>query len=420
MRVPTVTNRTRVLITGIGAVTTIGTGRAALWEGAMRNESVVRCLTRFDAAPFRSRVAGQIDDFDPLVYMDKRRENRLDRFAQFSLASSLLAVEDAHLTLTPQTCERTAIYIGSALGGIGYAETQHEKYVHEGIRAVNPALALSVFGGASSSNVAIELGITGPTVSNANGCASGAIAIGEAWRLLQDGHIDVVFAGGSEAPLYPLTFGSFSIIKAMSTRNDDPQHASRPFDAGRDGFVMGEGAAVLILETEAHAVARGAQIYGEVLGYATTNDAYHMTAPHPEGIHTARAMQQALATARLAPEQIDYINAHASSTPLNDATETKSIRDVFGDYAYRIPVSGTKGMTAHSLGASGAIEAALCALALTHRRIPGTTNLETPGPGCDLDYVPEGPREGDYRHILSNSFGFGGMNASLVFGRYDG
>jgi 3-oxoacyl-[acyl-carrier-protein] synthase II len=305
------------------------------------------------------------------------------------------------------------------LGGIGYAETQHEKYVHEGIRAVNPALALSVFGGASSSNVAIELGVTGPTVSNANGCASGAIAIGEAWRLLQDGYVDLVFAGGSEAPLYPLTFGSFSIIKAMSTRNDDPEHASRPFDAGRDGFVMGEGAAVLILETEAHAVARGAQIYGEVLGYATTNDAYHMTAPHPEGIHTARAMRQALATAGLAPEQIDYINAHASSTSLNDATETKAIRDVFGDRAYRIPVSGTKGMTAHSLGASGAIEAALCALALTHRRIPGTTNLETPGPGCDLDYVPEGPREGDYRTILSNSFGFGGMNASLIFGRYD-
>jgi 3-oxoacyl-[acyl-carrier-protein] synthase II len=410
----------RVLITGIGAVTTIGTGRAALWEGAMRGESAVRCITRFDATPFRSRIAAQIDDFDPLTYMDRKREGRLDRFAQFSLAASLLAVEDAALALTDAVRERTAIYIGSALGGIGYAETQHERYMAEGIRAVNPALALSVFGGASSSNIAIELGITGPTVSNANGCASGAIAVGEAWRLLREGHADVAFAGGSEAPLYPLTFGAFSIIKAMSTRNDDPRRASRPFDAERDGFVMGEGAAVLILETEAHAVARGAQVYGEVLGYATTNDAHHMTAPLPSGGQTARAMREALATADLMPEQIDYINAHASSTPLNDATETKSIRDVFGTHAYRIPVSGTKGMTAHALGATGAIEAALCALAITHRCVPGTANLETPGPGCDLDYVPDGPRAGDYRYVLTNSFGFGGMNASLVLGRYDG
>ena len=415
-----VTERTRVLITGIGAVTTIGTGRAGLWEGVMRGESTVRCITRFDASPFRSRIAGEIADFDPLAYMDKRRENRLDRFAQFSLASSLLAAEDAHLTIDARLGERTAIYIGSAIGGIGFAEVQHERYVRDGIRAVNPALALAVFGGASSSNVAIDLGITGPTVSNANGCASGAIAIGEAWRLLQQGHVDVVFAGGAEAPLYPLTFGSFTVIKAMSTRNDDPRHASRPFDVARDGFVMAEGAAVLVMETEAHAVARGARVYGEVLGYATTNDAHHMTAPHPEGIHTARAMREALATADLAPEQIDYVNAHASSTPLNDATETKSIRDALGDHAGRIPVSGTKGLTAHSLGASGAIEAAICALALTHRCIPPTTNLVTPGPGCDLDYVQDAPREGDYRYMLSNSFGFGGMNASLIFGRYDG
>ncbi len=412
--------KARVLITGIGAVTPIGTGRAALWEGAMRGESAVRALTRFDASAIRSRVAAQIDDFDPLAYIDRRRENRLDRFAQFSLAASLLALEDASLMLTRPVCERTAIYIGSALGGIGYAETQHERYINEGIRAVNPALALSVFGGASSSNIALDLGITGPTVSNANGCASGAIAIGEAWRLLQDGHADVAFAGGSEAPLYPLTFGAFSIIKAMSARNDDPARASRPFDAERDGFVMGEGAAVLILETEAHAVARGAAVYAEVLGYATTNDAYHMTAPHPDGTHTARAMRGAIAAAGLVPEQIDYINAHASSTPLNDSTESKAIRDVFGGHAFRIPVSGTKGMTAHSLGATGAMEAAICALAITHRRIPGTTNLETPGPGCDLDYVMDGPREGEYRYVLTNSFGFGGMNASLVLCRYDG
>jgi len=410
-----------VVITGIGAVTTIGTGRDALWAGVLRNESAVGPLTRFDASQFRSRIAAEINDFDPLTYMNKRRLDRLDRFAQFSLAASLLAVEDARLTITPALSERTAIYIGSALGGIGFAETEHIRFLDQGVRAVHPALALAVFGGASSSNVALELGITGPTVSNANGCASGAIAVGEAWRLLQAGHVDAVLAGGAEAPLYPLTFGAFAIIKAMSTRNDDPAHASRPFDGDRDGFVMGEGAAVLVMETLAHAEARGATILAEVLGYATTNDAYHMTAPRPDGSQVARAMREAIATAGITPDALDYINAHGSSTPHNDATESGAIRAVLGDHADRIPVSGTKGITAHGLGATGAIEAAICALALAQQTVPGTCNLITPGPGCDLaDYVQDGPRPHAMRYLLSNSFGFGGMNASLVFGRYDG
>ncbi len=411
--------RTRVVITGIGAISSIGTGRDGLWAGVQRGESAVRGIDRFDAAQFRSRIAAQINDFDPLTYMEAKRAYRLDRFAQFSLGASMLAMEDAHLALTRAEGERTAIYMGSALGGIGFAEQEHHKFMEGGMRTVNPALALAVFGGASSANVAIEYGITGPTVSNANGCASGAIAIGEAWRLLQEGHIDVVLAGGSEAPLFPLTFGAFAIIKAMSTRNDDPQHASRPFDAARDGFVMAEGAAVLVMETEAHAVARGARIYAEVLGYGTTNDAHHMTAPLPDGTQTARAMRLALDAAAVAPEQIAYVNAHASSTPLNDSTETRSIRAVFGAHADRLAVSGTKGMTGHSLGASGAIEAAICALAITHRCIPPTINLVTPGAGCDLDYVQDGPRAADLPYVMSNSFGFGGMNASLVFGKYE-
>ena len=410
----------RVLVTGIGAVTPIGTGRAALWEGAMRGASAVQRITRFDATPFRSRIAAQIDDFDPLAYMDRKREGRLDRFAQFSLAASLLAVEDARLALSDAERERTAIYFGSALGGIGYAEKQHAQYLAQGLRAVNPALALAVFGGASAANIAMDLGVTGPTIANANGCAAGATAIGEAWRLLRDGDAEIAIAGGAEAPLYPLTFGAFAVIKAMSTRNDDPQRASRPFDAARDGFVMGEGATALILETEGRALRRDAPVYAEVLGYATTNDAHHMTAPLPGGAQAARAMRLALAAAALAPERIDYINAHASSTPLNDVTETQAIRAVFGTHADRVPVSGTKGMTAHALGATGALEAALCALAITHRRVPATVNLATPGPGCDLDYVRGGPRAGDYRHVLTNSFGFGGMNASLVLGRYEG
>lgn len=412
--------RTRVVITGIGAITTIGTGRDALWAGVQRHTSAAGPITHFDASSYRSRIAAEINDFDPLTYMDRKRRDRLDRFAQFSLAASLLAVADARLEITPARQERTAIYIGSALGGIGFAEEQHRHFLDEGLRAVHPALALAVFGGASSANVALELGITGPTVSNANGCASGAIAIGEAWRLLQLGHVDTVLAGGSEAPLYPLTFGAFSLIKATSTRNDDPAHASRPFDADRDGFVMGEGAAVLVMETLAHAEARGATIYAEVLGYATTNDAYHMTAPRPDGTSVARAMRDALATADLTPDAIDYVNAHGSSTPLNDRTETLAIRAVLGGHADEIPVSGTKGMTAHALGATGAIETAICALALTHQTVPGTANLVTPGPGCDLDYVPGGPRPHAMRYLLKNSFGFGGMNASLVLGRYDG
>jgi 3-oxoacyl-[acyl-carrier-protein] synthase II len=310
------------------------------------------------------------------------------------------------------------IFIGTALGGAAFAEEQARIYLREGIRRVRPTLAVSVFGGAASCNIALDLGVTGPTSANSDSCASGAIAIGEAMRLVRSGEVDLMLAGGVEVPLTPLIFGAFDLLRAMSTRwNHDPARASRPFDRGRDGFVMGEGAALLVLERLEHAQARGVRIYGEVLGYGTTNDAYHMTAPLPTGAQAARAMRLALRDAGRSPEQIDHINAHASSTPLNDVTETRAIKEVFGPQAYRIPISGTKSMHGHPLGAAGAVEAAICLLALSRSYVPPTVNLEEPDPECDLDYVPHRGRSVEVHYVLNNSFGFGGINACLVFGR---
>jgi 3-oxoacyl-[acyl-carrier-protein] synthase II len=309
--------------------------------------------------------------------------------------------------------------MGPALGGVAQAETQHRRYMEGGLRNVDPALALTVFAGAASCNIAIEFGITGPNSTNGMSCASGTVAIGDGFRAIRRGDADVMLAGGIEAPLAPLSFGAFAIIRAMSTRNDAPEHASRPFDAGRDGFVMGEGAAVLVLEERGRAIARGARIYAEVLGYGLTNDAHHMTAPRPDGIQAARAIRLALADAHLSDGEIGYINAHGSSTPLNDPTETGAIRQVFGERAGGIPVSGTKGYYGHALGASGAIEAGICALASRSGWLPPTINLTTPDPACDLDYLPGEGRAASPEFMLSNSFGFGGINAALVFQRAD-
>jgi 3-oxoacyl-[acyl-carrier-protein] synthase II len=297
---------------------------------------------------------------------------------------------------------------------VAYAEEQAARFMRGGLRDVDATLALAVFGGSSSCNIAIEFGVSGPNCTNAMSCASGTIAIGDAFRQIRDGYADVMIAGGSEAPLATLCFGAFALIRAMSSRNDDPQHASRPFDGDRDGFVMGEGSAVLILEEWSHAVARGARIYGELAGFGTTNDAHHMTAPLPGGAQAARCMRQALADAGMTPDAVEYINAHGSSTPLNDPTETAAIRTVFGSHADRVPVSSTKGYYGHALGASGAIEAAIAALVLQRGWIPPTLNLTTPDPECDLDYVPNTGRTQAVQTVLSNSFGFGGINASLV------
>jgi 3-oxoacyl-[acyl-carrier-protein] synthase II len=410
----------RVVITGIGAITPIGTGVEGLWQGLRDRRSVVGPVTRFDPSPFRTRIAAEVPDFRPGDFLTDRRARRLDRFGQFSVAAARLAIEDAGLDLGREDRDRIGAMMGTALGGVGYAETQYPAYLKEGTRGVDPALALMVFVGAGSCNLAIEFGITGPNSTNGMSCASGTMAIGDGFRAIARGDADVMLAGGAEAPLAPLCYGAFAIIRAMSTRNDDPAAASRPFDLGRDGFVMAEGTAMLVLEERSRALARGARVYAEVMGFGSTNDAHHMTSPRPDGSQAARAMRLALAEAHLEPAEVGYINAHGSATPLNDPTEALAIRNVFGDHASRVPVSGTKGYYGHALGASGAFEAAICALASQRRWLPPTVNLARPDPTCDLFHVPPEGREADPEFILSNSFGFGGINASLVFRRADG
>jgi 3-oxoacyl-[acyl-carrier-protein] synthase II len=405
----------RVVVTGIGAVTPIGLGREGLWEGLHRRRSAIRTITRFDPGPFKSRIAGEVDGFHPTDHIEERRARRLDRFSQFAIAATRMALADADLDIRREDCDRVGAMMGTALGGVAYGEAQYHAFLTEGPRAVDPALALTVFAGAASCNIAIEFGCTGPNATNGMSCASGAIAIGEGFRAIARGEADVMIAGGSEAPLAPLCFGAFSIIRAMSTRNDDPARASRPFDADRDGFVMAEGSAVLILEERERALSRGAPVYAEICGFGLTNDAYHMTAPRPDGAQAARCMRNALAEAGVAPAEVGYINAHGSSTPLNDPTEVTAIKQVFGEHAFRLSLSGTKGYYGHALGASGAFEAAICALASRYRWFPPTVNLERPDAACDLDHVTGEGRRLDPDYVLSNSFGFGGINAALVF-----
>jgi 3-oxoacyl-[acyl-carrier-protein] synthase II len=407
----------RVAITGIGAITPVGTGRANFWNGIRAERSAVRSMTRFDPSIFRSHNAAEVDDFRADDHIEAKRAKRLDRFGQFSVAAARMALDDSGIRLEQENRERIGAMMGTALGGIGYAEEQLGRFLTAGLRAVDATLALAVFGGAASCNIAIEFGVSGPNSTNAMSCASGTMAIGEAFRQIRHGYADVMLAGGAEAPLAPLCFGAFALIRAMSTRNDDPARASRPFDKDRDGFVMGEGSVVLTLEEWTRAKARGARIYAELLGYGTTNDAHHMTAPLPTGAQAARSIRLALDDAHLAPTEIGYINAHGSSTPLNDPSETLAIKQVFGEHAHRIPVSGTKGYYGHALGASGAFEAAICSLSLEDEWLPPTVNLDTPDPACDLDYVPRAGRTARVEHVLSNSFGFGGINAALVLRR---
>ena len=412
-------NGRRVCITGIGAITPIGIGVEGLWSGLLTRKSAVGPIRRFDPEPFKSRIAAEVNDFVPSDFIEQRRVRRLDRFSQLSIAATRLALEDAEVRPTREDSDRLGVMMGTALGGIAFAEAQHHRYVEEGLRGVDPALALVVFPGASSCNIAIEFGFTGPNSTNGMSCASGTIAIGEAFRSIRRGDADLMVAGGAEAPLAPLTFGAFAIIRAMSTRNDDPETASRPFDADRDGFVMAEGAVTLVLEAFDRAVARGAHIYAEVCGYGLTNDAHHMTAPRPDGRQAARAMQLSLDEARVQPHEVGYLNAHGSSTPLNDPTETDAIKQVFGAHAQHLLVSGTKGYYGHALGASGAIEAAICALASDRRWLPPTVNLATPDPRCDLAFLPAAGLEAGPEYLLTNSFGFGGINATLLLRHLD-
>ncbi len=408
----------RVVITGLGAVTPLGQTRVGLWEGVREERSTVRCITRFDPSQFRSQMAAEVDDFQPGDYLPERKASRLDLYSQFALVCALQAVEDSGICLEREDRDRVGIYMGSALGGVGYGEDQHRRYIEGGIRNVSMTLALSVFGAASSSNIAMELGLNGPQLANTNSCASGTIAIGEAYRAIRSGAADVMLAGGAEAPLAPLTFGAFSLIRAMSTRNDDPRTACRPFDRDRDGFVMGEGAAVVVLEDLEHALRRDAPVLGEVLGYGTSGDAHHMTAPLPSGAQAARAMTLALKDSGCAPEEMDYVSAHGSSTPLGDTAETLAIKQSLGDHAYKVPISSTKAMHAHPLGASGAIELAICLLSLEEGYLPPTVSLAQADETCDLDYIPHQGRTGqNVNRIISNSFGFGGINAAIIIGK---
>ena len=406
----------RVAITGVGAVTPIGHGASGLWEGVLADRSAVRAIDRFDPSPFPSRVAAQIADFHPADHLDAKRARRLDRFSQLAVVAARMAVEQACWNRSPRDPARTGVWIGSALGGVAFGEEQHAAYVAGGVRAVSPTLATAVFGGAGASNVAIDQQLRGPAVGNANSCASGAMAIGQAAHAIRAGIVDSAIAGGAEAPLAPLTFGAFAMIGVLSSRNEDPAGASRPFDVDRDGFVMGEGSAMLTLERWDLAESRGATILAELAGFGASTDAHHLTAPLPSGEAAAAAVTTALADAGLEAAAIGYVNAHASSTQLNELAEAKALHLALGPRAASVPVSGTKGLYGHALGASGAIEAAIVALALHHGLLPGTCNLVELDDRLDLAVLTE-PVRASPDAALSTSFGFGGLNAALVVKR---
>ncbi len=408
----------RAVITGLGPITCIGTGRENFWAGLRAEKSGIGKISTFDTTSFHAHCGGEIRDWAPEEYFPPHRLKRLDRYAQFAVASAQMALEDARLPWSRETPQdRVGVSFGTALGGIANAENQHAHFLKKGTRGVNQTLALQVFGGSAHSNIAIQFGFRGVGTTNSNSCASGTVAVGEALRYIRDDFADVIVAGGAEAPLSPLTYGAFAIIKTMSQFTGDPAQACRPFDLARDGFVMGEGAASLVIEELEHAEKRGAPIYAEVLGYSLNNDAFHMTSPLPGGESCIRAIREALADADLAPEQIDYVNAHASSTQLNDSTETMALKAAFGAHAPRLAVSGTKAFTAHPLGATGAMEAAICALAIQESWLPPTLNRDNPDPACDLDVVPNTGRTAELNYVLSNSFGFGGINSCIVLGR---
>jgi 3-oxoacyl-[acyl-carrier-protein] synthase II len=405
----------RVVITGLGAVSPLGLGVEKLWEGLIQGQSGIAPITLFDTTEYGTRFAGEVKDFDPAVFIaDKREIKRMDRFVQFAAAASYMAVQDAGLTINEENGERVGVLIGSGIGGTWTWEANHRNLVEKGPNRVSPLFIPMMIGDMASGHVSILLGAKGPNSNIATACATSTHAIGDAMEIIKRGDAEVMIAGGAEAAVSPLSVAGFCALRALSTRNDEPTRASRPFDAQRDGFVMGEGSGVVVLEEMHAALKRGARIHGEVIGYGMSGDAYHMTASHPGGEGAARAMQAALKDAGLAPEAIGYINAHGTSTQINDKSETLAIKLVFGETAYRVPISSTKSMTGHLLGAAGGIEAIICLLAMNHGLIPPTINYEFPDPECDLDYVPNQARPAEVKIAMSNSFGFGGHNATLI------
>jgi 3-oxoacyl-[acyl-carrier-protein] synthase II len=413
----------RVVITGIGLITPLGIGREETWSALLAGTSGAGPITLFDAKDYATKIACEVQGWDAaaLRWLDKREVKHQDRFLQFGIAAAMMAMEDAGYPGTrvpPGEEDRWGVYIGSGLGGITTIEATHDSMRAKGPRyGVSPYFVTDIIINMVPGAVTIRTGARGPNFSHVSACSTGAHSIGEAMRVIRHGYADCMIAGGAEATITSLSIGGFNAMRAMSTRNAEPRRASRPFEKDRDGFVMGEGAGVLVLEEYSHAVARGVRIYGEVRGYAANSDAHHITAPAPEGIGAQRCMRAALADARMAPEAIGYINAHGTSTEFNDKNETAAIKAVFGDHAARLAVSSTKSMTGHTLGAAGAIEAAITALALQRGKLPPTINYETPDPNCDLDYVPNVAREASVSAGLSNSFGFGGTNAAVIITR---
>lgn len=404
---------TEVVVTGLGVVTPIGIGADGLWDGLMSERSGAGAVTGFDASALPVRIACEVGDFDPATYMDAREVGRTDRFTQMAVAAGVLAWREAGLDEAVPS-ERAGVIVGSGIGGLATIEHEHESFLSGGPRRVSPFMVPKLMPNAAAASIAMRFGLFGPNFAPTSACATGAHALGEAALAIRSGRADVMLAGGSEAAITPLAISAFTRMGALSRRNDDPERASRPFDAHRDGFVFGEGAGVLVLESRSFAEARGARVLARLSGYGATSDAFHVTQPDPDGRGASLAMRAALEDARVTPDRVDYVNAHGTSTPYNDRIETHALKSVFGVEAKRIPVSSTKSQTGHLLGAAGAVEAAACVLAIDRGTVPATINLEDADPDCDLDYVADGPREADVRVALSNSFGFGGQNACLV------
>lgn len=408
----------RVVITGLGCVTPLGTGREEFWSNIKAGVSGIDKITNFDASTYQTQIAGEVKNFHPEEYISKKELKRLDKFAQFAVVSAKLAVEDANLDLDKVDRERFGVIIGSGIGGVEAIETQHKILLEKGNKRVSSLFVPMMIGNMAAGQVSIFLGAKGPNTNVCTACASGTHSIGDAFKVIQRGDADIMVAGGSEAAVTGLAFAGFCNMKAMSTRNDNPKTASRPFDKDRDGFVMGEGAGIVILEDLEHALARGAKIYAEVVGYGLTADAYHMTTPAENGEGAARSMNMALKDGNVPLEEVDYINAHGTSTYYNDLYETMAIKTVFGKKAYDLCVSSTKSMTGHLLGASGAIEAVVCAMSIEDSFVPPTINIQEVGEDLDLDYVPNQGKEKNIRYALSNSLGFGGHNATIVLKKY--
>ncbi len=409
----------RVVITGCGVISSLGQDVSTFWENLVAGKSGISKVESFDTSEYATKIGGEVKDFNPLDYMDRKDVRKTDRFVQFGIAAAKQALKNAKLEITERNAEQIGVYVGSGIGGLQTWEEQHKILLEKGPRRISPFFIPMMVANMASGVISIEIGAKGPNSAAISACATGTHAIGDAYEIVKRGQAQVMLAGGTEATIRPLAYAGFNAMKALSTRNDEPEQASRPFDADRDGFVMGEGAGVLVLESLEHALARGAKIIAEVIGYGLTGDAYHLTSPAPEGEGAARAMTMALRSAAIEPEAVDYINAHGTSTQYNDKFETQAIKTVFGSHAYKLAVSSTKSMTGHLLGAAGAIEAIVCALTLESQTLPPTINYETPDPDCDLDYVPNEARQAEVNVTLSNSLGFGGHNATIILKKYE-